>query len=157
MSFVIEPITESDGEEWARVYYAAFKTVLGYLFVAEPTDESYKKWGVDNIKTIQGPDTYAFKSVDTSTGQIVGIASWEIFREPPSEEVLGAMLTEVGESAEVDSKRREGLLKDVVLSRKEIMSKEPSILLRILMVRPEYQRRGIGKSLMQWGLQQIDE
>jgi GNAT superfamily N-acetyltransferase len=156
MSFIIEPITETDVEEWARLYYAAFKTVLGYLFIAEPTDESYKKWGVENLKTIQRPDTYAFKSVDSKTGQIVGIASWEIFRKPPTEETLNSMLTEVSESVEVDSKRRQGLLKDVVLSRKEIMSQEPSILLRILMVRPEYQRRGIGTSLMQWGLEQID-
>jgi GNAT superfamily N-acetyltransferase len=157
MSFVVQPLTEKDGEEWARLYYQAFKTVLSYLWLSEPSDESYKEMAIGNIMSLEEPDTYVFKAIDTTENKIVGIAQWQIFTEPPSEKVLQSMFTEVSESSEVDSEKRKGLLDDVVQVRREIMSLEPCVLLRLMMVLPEYQRKGIGHQLMQWGIEQQEK
>jgi len=157
MTIVIQPISEADGEEWARLYYTAFKNVLGYLFLSEPSDESYKQMGVGNISTLKEPGTHIFKAVDTATNKIIGLTQWQIFMEPPSPEILKTMCTELSEGPEVDSVRRSALLVDIMKSRREIMSMEPCLLLRLMMVHPDYQRKGIGTSLMQWGIEQMDQ
>jgi GNAT superfamily N-acetyltransferase len=157
MAFIVQPVTEVDGEEWARLYYQAFKPVLSYLWLGEPSEESYKQMGVGNISSLKEPGTYAFKAIDTTNNKIVGIAQWQVFVEPPPEEILQSMFSEVSESPEVDSEKRFGLLKDVIKSRREIMSLEPCVLLRLMMVRPEYQRRGVGHILLQWGIDQQEK
>jgi GNAT superfamily N-acetyltransferase len=157
MPIIVQPILETDGEEWARVYYQAFKSVVGYLFISEPSEESYKQMAISNISTLKDSGTHVFKAVDTDTNRIAGIAQWQIFKEPPSEDYLNSSIAELSETPEVDGEKRRALLEGITKSRNEIMSLEPCVLLRIFMVHPDYQRRGVGTQLLQWGIEQMDQ
>jgi hypothetical protein len=158
MSFIIQPVVESDGVEWARIFYYAFQSTLGYLWYGEPTDEGFVQMSVEHTATLKEPDTFTFKAVDRSSNEMIGTAQWQIFRKAPSKEEVDAMFSDTGTPPpQVNHEARTALLEDVALSRKELMTSEPCVLLRVLIVSPKYQRKGAGTLLMQWGLEKMDE
>jgi hypothetical protein len=157
MPFTVQPVTESDGEEWTRIYYFAFQSTLAYLWRGEPTDDGWARMAGEHIPTLKEPDVHTFKAVDTISNKMVGVAQWQIFKQTPSQETLDSMFVETSPPPEINHEARTALLKDIAKARTNFMPLGPCILLRMLIVSPDYQRKGAGNLLMQWGVEQMNQ
>jgi len=123
----------------------------------EPTDESF-----------------SFKAVDTTTGELVGVAHWRIhYRDEPVTTTIeqDALAYVVPALPQVRTKaliafrcclERIGRMSVALPSLKEGEDPNSAKMLRkrvyldILAVDPRYQGQGIGKALLQWGLDEAD-
>ena len=94
----------------------------------------------------------------------MGIASWSVIEHPPqSKEELDAAF-ESASKARFDVPPIEGMNEEIdraffraaFYSEAEIVGEQPYMMLRILAVHPEHQRRGVGKLLLQQGLDRAD-
>jgi len=103
------------------------------------------------------PSSKVFKAVDTVGNKVVGVAEWQIFEEIPTQETLDETLTALQATPELKNEARVEFMKDVAQSRKDFISTQPSVLLAMLVVDPEYQRKGIGHMMLKWGLEKMDE
>jgi hypothetical protein len=158
MSFTIEPVVESDSVEWARIYYYSFQSTLSYIWRGEPSDSGFVRMAEEHTPTLKEPDTHTFKAVDKSSNKMMGVSQWQVFRQPPTADELSAMLSDADTPPpQVNREARTALLKDIASSKRELMTSHPCILLRLLVISPECQRKGVGTLLMQWGLEKMDE
>jgi hypothetical protein len=157
MAFTVQPVTAADSIEWTRIYYYAFQSTLAWLWHGEPTDDGWVRLAGEHTPTLEEADVYTFKAVDTISDKMVALAQWQIFKQAPSQEAIDSMFAETDPVPEVNHEARAALLVDVAKSRNDFMSSGPSVLLRMLIVSPEYQRQGAGNLLMQWGVEKMDQ
>lgn len=152
MPLVVLPARLPDIEPVYDVYFAAFKDepIIDFLYPGgvdrkAHTEGTKQWWSHDRIG-------YTTKCLDTDTGNIVGMASWDIFWRPGEdngwERPAGIPWLE-GE----EKKRCEGILNSMWDIRDKLFGKQHRyIYLSVIAVDPEHQRRGIGRLLMQWGI-----
>jgi GNAT superfamily N-acetyltransferase len=117
---------------------------------------------------------FSFKAVDTTTGEIVGVSRWTIFyqdepvtktiEEEARESMLPALpqvrtkalyafrmcLERIGRKSVALPPLKEG---DDLNS---VKMRSKRVYLDVLAVDPSYQGQGIGKALLQWGLDEAD-
>ncbi|KAI2639694.1 acyl-CoA N-acyltransferase [Hypomontagnella submonticulosa] len=157
MPLAVLPAQVADIEKVYDVYFAAFKD--------EPIIEFLYPRGVDRKAHTEGMKQwwshdrigYTVKCLDTSTGEIVGMATWDIFWQPGKE---NGWERPPGvpwlEGKEKD--RCEGILNSMWDMREKLFGKQHRyIYLNVIAVQPEHQRRGIGRLLMQWGINVADQ
>ncbi|KAJ2983913.1 hypothetical protein NQ176_g343 [Zarea fungicola] len=156
MPFVTLPAHIADIEAVYDVQFAAFvnEPIIDFLFpggVDRPahTKGSIAYWNHDTI-------SYTTKCVDTETGNIVGMATWEIYWKPGHEGTFkkpdGIPWLE-GE----DKARCEAIFNPMWDMRAELFGDSKYIYLASIAVHPDYQRRGIGGTLLDWGIDQADK
>ncbi|PVH94100.1 hypothetical protein DM02DRAFT_694119 [Periconia macrospinosa] len=98
------------------------------------------------------------KAVEIATGKIVGFAMWTVIDEekPPEKELDGPPGTWPSEEEKRYCRELHRAL--LVDRRREIRENDlPIMMLNMMAVFPQYQRRGIGKLLMDWGLDLADK
>ncbi|KAE9364503.1 hypothetical protein N431DRAFT_421531 [Stipitochalara longipes BDJ] len=101
------------------------------------------------------PSSHWIYVTDVETGDVIGGAQWNIYEENPYAEET-AMLTPYW--------LPEGPFKDVAsqllyrfLSYRPTRMNEPHILLNFCFTHPKHRRRGVGRLLMEWGIQKADD
>ncbi|OTB08662.1 hypothetical protein M426DRAFT_316675 [Hypoxylon sp. CI-4A] len=152
MPLVVLPAQIPDIEPVYDVYFAAFKD--------EPINDLLYPRGVDRKAHTEGTKEwwahdkigYTVKCLDTDTGKIVGMAGWDIFWRPGEdngwERPAGIPWLEGKEK-----EKCEGVLNPMWDMRDKLFGKRHQyIYLSVIAVDPEYQRRGIGRLLMLWGV-----
>jgi ribosomal protein S18 acetylase RimI-like enzyme len=97
-------------------------------------------WSTDSTQ-------YTLKCVDTETGKIVGMALWDIYLTP-SKWRRSELFWLSGQERE----RADALIQPLWNAREMLWLDERYLYCHILAVHPEYQRRGIGELLMQFGI-----
>ncbi|KAI1450967.1 acyl-CoA N-acyltransferase [Annulohypoxylon stygium] len=152
MPLAVLPAQIADIEPVYDVYFKAFKDepILQFLYPrgvdrAAHTEGTRQWWAHDR-------NGYTTKCIDTSTGKIVGMASWDVFWRPGKEN--GWERPEGIPWLEGEEKVRcEAILGAMWDLREKLFgNKHQYIYLSVIAVDPEQQRRGIGRLLMQWGI-----
>ncbi|KAI2630705.1 acyl-CoA N-acyltransferase [Hypoxylon sp. NC1633] len=152
MPLLVLPAQVADIEAVYDVYFAAFKDA--------PINDFLYPRGVDRQAHTEGMKQwwchdrigYTFKCLDTDTGKIVGMATWDIFWRSGDdngwERPAGIPWLE-GEEKE----RCEAVLNSMWDIREKLFGKRHRyIYLSVIGVHPDQQRRGIGRLLMQSGI-----
>ncbi|MCJ1246986.1 hypothetical protein MMC30_004197 [Trapelia coarctata] len=112
------------------------------------------------------PGAQFMKVTDTSTGEIIGLAKWLIFKEgevPTIEgELDGAVLTGDWWESEAEKEYAGYLFGKYLIPRRRAMREKGRegrglISLDLLCVAPEHQNRGAGSMLVGWGRELADQ
>ncbi|KAI0143050.1 acyl-CoA N-acyltransferase [Xylariaceae sp. FL1272] len=151
MPLAVLPAHICDVEEIFDVYFAAFEhePILGFLFPGgvdrkAHTAGTVQWWNHDS-------NGYSLKCVDTDTGKIVGMAQFDIFWKPGEENAWkkpeGALWLE-GK----DREKAESVLCPLWNMHEELWKKSRHIYIPTMAVHPDHQRKGIGRLLLQWGI-----
>ncbi|KAI0203192.1 acyl-CoA N-acyltransferase [Astrocystis sublimbata] len=156
MPLVVLPAQICDIEAVYDVYFKAFEhqPVLRFLFPRgvdrkAHTEQVTHMWSAD-------PNGYPIKCVDTDTGAIVGMACWDIFWKPGDVNAWqhpGGAVWLDGEDRETADK----ILVPIWDVHKELFGYHKHIYLPTIAVHPDYQRRGAGRMLMQWGVEVAEQ
>jgi GNAT superfamily N-acetyltransferase len=157
MPFIVEPMVESDAVDLTITEYRAFSPHARMFWHSKPTAERFKEIAEFRKDALKANDSNYFKAVDTETGQVVGTSYWKVFKELPSEDEADSSLETRGHAPERNDAAIADFRKEIVTARRDIMAAEPCVMLGLLAVLPEHQRKGVGRLLMQWGLDQMDE
>jgi ribosomal protein S18 acetylase RimI-like enzyme len=157
MPIIVKPIEEADLEEWMEVHYLAFQSSLAILWNSRPSKESFQILAERRKSALTEPGAFILKAVDTeANNKIAGVANWSIYPEERNAEELKKSLGSPLPIPEVNHEAREAFMSAIDSSREEIMGTAPVVMLGSLIVRPEYQRKGVGTMLMKPGLEEAD-
>jgi hypothetical protein len=161
MSFHILPLeaTDEDLNAVVRIIYASFKPALGCLYIAELSDASFAKLAQNRASSVTDPNGRAFKAVESSTGKMVGVATWKVYPENRSEQEVEESIRDFSPYHDIPEMRPgawDAFSSGIKLSRKEVLGTQAHVMLGVLAVHTDYQKRGIGNMLMQWGIDEVD-
>ncbi|KAL4891457.1 acyl-CoA N-acyltransferase [Aspergillus ambiguus] len=155
MGFVVLPVSLPDIRSVYDVWFASFKgqVILDLIYPGTNLDdEGFRKLHTDGTLEFWKGLTmeHTFKCVDTETGRIAGMATWQVYwRERTAEERVKPWIGWLeGEQRE----RAEAFLGQLWEKREKYIGEKKHVYCHTVAVHPEYQGRGVGKKLMQWGL-----
>jgi GNAT superfamily N-acetyltransferase len=97
---------------------------------------------------------------DDSSGKIVGGAWWQTYLKDRTQEELDAAAEErtgEGHSPDINIPCMEAFYEKFSEYQKEVLGGRAHVFLHLLTVLPEYQRCGVGKMHMEWGVKHADE
>ncbi|KAI4231319.1 MAG: hypothetical protein L6R40_007764 [Gallowayella cf. fulva] len=95
------------------------------------------------------------KVVDSESGQVVGAAQWNIYRENPY--LNGVEHTDAFWWPEGEGRKFASMALEQWYAPRGKRMNKPHILLNICFVHPDHRRRGVGSLLVKWGIQKADE
>lgn len=159
MAIEILPLTESDTLAFVKLHFAAFAPIfIPTLFNSPPSEASYLRLAAQRIKAHSKPTAHIFKAVDTTTDSMVGAAVWYVYPEGRSVDDMNSLpfgdassyVPEQNADAWIALQRR---FAEVYSERVGTM---PCVDLSVLVVRPEWQGKGVGTMLMEWGIAEAD-
>lgn len=159
MGFVVLPALATDISDVYNAYFQAFKTnpITTALFphasaedMTNPESEFRKghtahtqTWWQEGAKT-----QYTLKCVDSSTGKIAGMALWDVYLTP-SDWKKG----EIGWLQGEEKERAESLIMPLWETRAKLWDNERYVYCHVVAVAPEYQKKGVGKLLVDFGIE----
>ncbi|KAJ8118439.1 hypothetical protein OPT61_g591 [Boeremia exigua] len=156
MGFVVLPALPADISDVYDVYFAAFKdnAVTRALFpsattedLINPESEFRKEHTAHTLQYWQNNLTqYTLKCVDSDTGKIAGMALWDVY-VTPSEWERGEIEWLQGKERE----RAEALIGPLWGAREKMWNKERYLYCHLVAVHPNYQRKGVGELLVEYG------
>jgi GNAT superfamily N-acetyltransferase len=160
MSYQILPLeaTDSDLNEFVRLAYVAF-SALNCFYSAAPGDASFAQMALNRVTSLTHANGHGSKAIEVSTGRMVGAALWKAYPEARTEQEVEKSIGDFSPYRNVPEARPEAVsafTSGIKLSRKEVLGTQAHVSLGVLVVHPDYQKRGIGKMLMQWGLDEAD-
>ncbi|EFR02113.1 hypothetical protein MGYG_05115 [Nannizzia gypsea CBS 118893] len=158
----ILPCSPTDTAEMAALERAAYGSKpYTRLMFGEPNASSLNARAQRFAQIMVRPSSRWFK-VMSDDGKIIGIALWEFRTEPDWIKHLEAPekadeYVETGEEGLPESgfAARRASLGWLYSVRKRKMAGKGHILLNLLAVHPDYQRRGIGGALLRHGLEEV--
>ncbi|KAL4886297.1 acyl-CoA N-acyltransferase [Aspergillus karnatakaensis] len=174
MSITIHPQTKPDSYEIFSLGERAFTSINPVLFHTLPLSAASKE-AISAARAQSfgaNPSAHGFKAVDKATGKIVGAAQWvvheddEVLSKTVEEEVDGRLAVEMPERRVDCARAYYGMLsrgrRDVLGIKDgdgeeeqgagEVKKLRKRVELVSLFVDPGYQRRGIARSLLAWGI-----
>lgn len=122
--------------------------------------ESGRQQGAERFTDTKNntPETTYLKAVDASNGKIMGMAKWNIYDSniPDLDKVDREQKDYWGN--EEDKRYCEVISKEFMKTRNDAIRRTGGnvVSLDILAVDPEYQRKGVGHALVQWGTAKAD-
>ncbi|KAI1851727.1 hypothetical protein JX265_010961 [Neoarthrinium moseri] len=151
MPFAVLPALVPDITPVYDVYFEAFKgeKMLNFLFPGGIDRQAHKHgttlwWHHDQ-------NGYTIKCVDSESGKIVGMATWEVFWRPGKDsrwkKPAGAEWLKGA-----NRKKAESVLIPSWTMREKLFGGQKHIYCISLATHPEYRRKGIGRLLLQWGV-----
>lgn len=170
---IIKFAERDDIPELVRVWLAAERTDL-LMFYSLPTEESRSEYAKDVIKQLDDnfdkPHLLILKAVDPETKQITAMAVWQKkgYRLSPQPDDMfaagGIILKRTLASSEdgMSSQSVRQSLNDYIQTQFERFLASWSrdskhLYLALLMTDPDFQRRGIGTAMLDWGHKYADE
>ncbi|KAJ4301229.1 hypothetical protein N0V90_003320 [Kalmusia sp. IMI 367209] len=158
MPLEIRPCEDADFADCVRIQLAAFNTGMTRFMKPQPATDEYVSKSVENhVKAAAAEDVHYLKVVDTNLGgKMIACAKWRINEHERTEEQIQSMLPvpgkdEEGRPAVQDFKNHLNRV------RRRFMGTQPFCLLHVLVVDPEYQRKGAGSMLVKWGCDRADK
>lgn len=171
MSITIEPLKADELDAMTKIYWDAFEPleanmIAPMIYPRGLTSQHFEMFRDRVLRQTDGQaEKYCLCARDTSTGDIIGVARWSLERDPP------------GTKDEIDRKYYEAIAskdtppviedmnvelaqayhKASFYGQMETMKGQPHVCLRLLAVRPERHRGGVGSSLVKRVLDTADE
>jgi hypothetical protein len=156
MHIVVKPLEKEDFLEFFEIHYAAFSPIHPVLWYRQPSPESFKLLANAGAASLNDPGAFYFKAVDTDTSTIAGVANWTIHTKERTREELNREAIPVISTPEINYEARKDFINGIDQARLNIMGTAPVVMLHTLLVRQEYQRKGIGNILMKFGMDEAD-
>lgn len=171
MDILLEPLQRSEIDVFTTIYWEAFNPLGANMILPsvyprglQPDLKERLRNRVLKILQEKPTDTY-FCAKNSSTGEVLGVSWWSIVDPPPQ------TLQERDESYQKAKKARSGgvkvegmnqALEDAYFrasyySEAETMGSEPYVTLKMLAIRPQYARKGVGTVLLRDGLKKVDQ
>ncbi|EED22083.1 conserved hypothetical protein [Talaromyces stipitatus ATCC 10500] len=155
---IIQFAERNDIPELVRVWLAAERTNL-LMFYHFPTEESRSEYAEQAIKVLDenfdDPHLLLLKAVDPDTSRITAMAVWQKrgYGQPSaqSEDIFAG----AGDSDQIPLERYIDTQFKRFLASWAQNSKH--LYLALLMTDPNFQRRGIGTAMLEWGHKHADE
>lgn len=161
MACRVEPMTYDDIEAALEVRHAAFGPNLYHVWFDRPLSDASKAVMVKQTQQTFGedPHTHWFKAVDAETNKIIGFCKWRDFVEDTGPEVMEKDLAPppMDDIPEYNQSNVREFFSKLLDYRRDIMGSRPFYLLEVLVVHPSHQRKGAGKALCQWGIDEADK
>ncbi|KAF2630210.1 acyl-CoA N-acyltransferase [Macroventuria anomochaeta] len=157
MSIIVCPVSDTELHRACMIEAAAYadNDLNPILFPGPfPPDSQQKR--VDQLIQMRKEDPTAtyLQAIDQASGRMIASAKWHIYRTPEETEIpIRKLKFGPGTNPEACKKFFGGMME----RKKEIVGSRPHLYLHMLHTDPEYQRRGAGSALMEWGKQKADE
>ncbi|KAL9622197.1 MAG: hypothetical protein Q9160_003380 [Pyrenula sp. 1 TL-2023] len=165
MSFQLSEVTAtSDFEELIKVEWEAYENpfapLIRLFFPIFGNSLGARKASLQESTNRQvhwhetDPSSHWLRVTDSTTGNIVGAADWNLFEANPyaTESDEECTWFKEGEDREVAN-----LLMGQFMTPRVTYMAKPHVFLNICLVHPQYRRRGIGSMMVKWGLEKADE
>lgn len=179
----IKPLIRLNAAAFSWMYSnVLFDTPLKESTIDALAEQRIKLFYSDDGKSKTEEDTpakkfFGFKAVDDSTGEIVGEARWMIYYE---DEILTKSIEDEVEDRisppmpQMQVQPTAEFARILATTKREILAVVPSaaeetttdssapirlrkrVCLHVLAVHPDHQKKGIGRKLLQWGLDEAD-
>ncbi|KAL3477637.1 acyl-CoA N-acyltransferase [Aspergillus californicus] len=168
-TLITEPMKATDLEEALIVGEAAFEDLNRLVYTKTPLSDESRQRDILRRTKVFGNNTHDFKVTDTSTGRIIAVSRWSPYEE---EQVLDKTVEEVvAERLSVDIPE---MRKDVAARVWTVINEGKRAILGIvdddgkvvrmrkrfeldaLYVHPDYQRRGVARGLLEWGIAEAE-
>ncbi|KAI6793500.1 hypothetical protein KC367_g7363 [Hortaea werneckii] len=156
MPLHLQPLEPSDIPACVEIYFRAFQNP--HSLACWPRVPSVRQWWEDMFVREMASEagSHWFKAVDLDSkgeGQMVGFVKWQ---EPRRDG--GEVETELPEwPAEADKGVCEETFGEWGRRRRELMGGRGHWYLEIIATRPQYQGRGAGSMMINWGLERADQ
>ena len=117
--------------------------------------------GADRFKHIKNTDPIAtyLKAIDAATGEIMGMAKWKVY-----DNHLPDLSKPDGENSDYwdtkeDQAFAEAMTEDFMKTRNAAITRTGGniVSLDTLAIDPQYQKKGVGSALVEWGVEKADE
>ncbi|WPG98306.1 Hypothetical protein R9X50_00109400 [Acrodontium crateriforme] len=122
--------------------------------------ESGRRNGIERMRQASREDkhTHFLKAVDESTGEIVGMAKWNVYDNEMPDLDKKKPLGDYWATAE-DKAFAADIIQNFLVTRHGAIkaSKGNLLSLDILTIHPDHQRRGVGGALVKWGTDIADK
>jgi GNAT superfamily N-acetyltransferase len=169
MPIELHPMLESDIPAHVNIMWLSFgPDLLSVFYPRGMSPNDLAQMRADTLKSMRKTDptsqTLYIKAIDTSLpseSNIVSTAKWQIYPAHRSSADLdradeeGSRETLFSEGADVEAMKV--FFGELAERRREKFGGEPYVLLSILAVHPEHQRRGLGSMQLEYGLKKADE
>lgn len=152
MELKLRSATTSDVEALCDTFFSGFEGEFVAMRVFPPTSpSSWDFWREDMTEGLQDPNTHTIITEDVSTTPptVVALAKWNAVP-------AGAELPPPPTKWPGDSDLGTPFFRDMWEKHKEITGGRPHWYLELLSIKKEYQRKGIGRMLVEWGLERAD-
>lgn len=122
--------------------------------------EAGRSQGAERFKRIKNTDPVAtyLKAFDAATGEIMGMAKWNVYdNHIPDLSKVDGENNDYWETKE-DQAFSEAISKDFLTTRNAAITRTGGniVSLDILAIDPQYQRKGVGSALVEWGVEKAD-
>lgn len=169
MPIELHPMTEADVDAHLQIMWASFGPDLMSVFYPNGMSDNDREHSkADTLKAMRKnkptEQILYIKAIDTELPpgkQIVSVAKWQVYPRQRSEEELdrdekeGSRDNMFSEGANVEAMK--AFFAELAERRRERFGGEPYMLLSILAVHPDHQRRGLGVQQLKYGLEKADE
>ncbi|EED18764.1 conserved hypothetical protein [Talaromyces stipitatus ATCC 10500] len=164
MQFTIQIAQDGDLHDLMKVLWTCFETppqgILRIFFPILNNDREASLLAASNGQREEYKASYPeliwLKVIDDETGEMVGGAKWYFYERNPfdghSLEEEEAVWYPEGVGREFATRAMHAFEKPRV-----VMGQKPHSYLNIIFTLPEYQRKGIGRAIMKWGLRKADQ
>ncbi|KAK8086602.1 Ribosomal protein S18 acetylase RimI [Apiospora phragmitis] len=162
MSFAVLPALIPDITPVYDVYFAAFKDekIFEYIYPDGVNRNEHRQWMTDQWGI--DPNEYTLKCVEPATGQIVGMATFEVYwnANVDTETSVGMKWKRPdGDFSRLNGFEKQRL--EIVMGalwnmRENIIGNRRHVYCLTMAVQPGYQRKGVGTLLLNWGIDLAD-
>lgn len=170
MSLTVEPLQVDELDEFIKTYWAAFSPldanmIFPMIYPRGLQQDLLKRLRYRLLQQTNGDlGSFCVCAKDVASGEIVGIARWDIVEHPPkTKEEMDAKYEDVVEArqgeppvAGVNEELNRVFLHIMLYCEMEITAGQPYLILQMLAIRPDCQRRGIGTVLLKHVLEKAD-
>lgn len=157
-------LTNADFLDFAKIKAKAFQTSpLSRVLFPPPDPQTPKDPARKNPteiraaslveKAISDPSVRLVKAFIPETQQIIGWAKWNFYLDPTNPSPESPITWPPGANLALKEHFKKALYKP----RNSHMRGKAYFFMRFLAVLPDYQRQGVGKKMLEWGLKQADE
>lgn len=170
MPLTVEPLKEDEVDDYIKIFWDAFEPLSANMILPMIYPKGLQEDLLDcfrhrTLKSTGGDlGSCIVGAKDTVSGEIVGIARWEVVEHPPkTKEEMDAKF-EDAVKARQDEPPVAGANEDLnraffrtnLYCEMEITPGEPHLTLQVLAIRQNQQRRGIGTMLLKHILEKAD-
>lgn len=156
MPLTVLPALIPDIDRVYDCYFEAFKDekIIDFLFPGGVNREAHRDGTIQWLH--HDRNGYTIKCVDSESGQIVGMSSWEVYWRPGEEHAWKKPAGAEWLTGK-DRERADSVLVPLFNMREQLFGGRRHVYCMTVATHPDHRRRGVGRSMMKWGMDIADQ